>query len=496
MSDVSVGLVEACDDPNLLGAGLDLWPVQRRALEAADRDGARTHVWAMGRRSGKSSAMALIGLWTCLLRPELRSRLRQGERGYAVAVAPNLRQSRRFVADAKAIVEGSPILRGELVSETLDELTFSTGMTFAAFPASSRGARGWPIACLMLDEAAWFVADENESNQTAEQVWRALAPATAQFGDLGRVIVASTPFGQDGFFPDFYRRATSGELPDVIAQHATTAEANPTIDAGFLEQERARDPESFKAEYEAEFVGSGGAFLDPADVSAAVVDRGELPAEASSKWVCGLDPSFSSDPFGVCVVGRDLEEPRRLVVAAARSWRPRRRKPRSLEEARAVEDEVLAEVAALCSVYGGHAVTDQYKAQGVADRLRRLGVSVRVVTMSAASKTAVFRELRARLVAGELELYPEQQLLTELRRIRARFTSGRAAVEIPRVGGSHGDVAQALALAVWELRRSPLRPGSVLDDEEGWGDPLAHRRERALDRLDGGADFLPYDSSL
>jgi hypothetical protein len=38
----------------------------------------------------------------------------------------------------------------------------------------------------------------------------------------------------------------------------------------------------------------------------------------------------------------------------------------------------------------------------------------------------------------------------ELRRLRTRYLAGHAAVVNPRVGGSHGDMAQALALAVME----------------------------------------------
>jgi hypothetical protein len=444
----SIGLLAACDDAALFN--FPLWPMQRQILGDVER--ARLNVWALGRRSGKTTGMALVGNWSCLLRPELRRFLRPRERGYAVAIAPNLRQARRIIAEARATVEASPILLDSLIEATLDELVFAGDMAFAAFPCTSRGARGWPIHTLLLDEAAWFVADENESFQTGEQVWRALAPATAQFGDEARIIVSSTPSAPEGFFADMHGKVARGEFEDAVAHQATSAESNPMLDPAFLEEERRRDPDGFELEYMARFVGGGRLFLDEADVTAAIVDRAEIPPEDGTGWVCGLDPSFSSDPFGLAVVGRDKENPNRLVVGFARAWRPARRKPRSLEEQRAVEDAVLAEVAEVCARYGGRAVTDQYKAAGVVDRLRRLGVSTRLEAMNENSKTAAYRELRARLVARELELYPEAQLLSELRRIRTRFAAGRARVEIPRIGGSHGDIAQALALAVNELK--------------------------------------------
>jgi hypothetical protein len=64
-----------------------------------------------------------------------------------------------------------------------------------------------------------------------------------------------------------------------------------------------------------------------------------------------------------------------------------------------------------------------------------------------------------RLNLGGLELYRAPGLEAELRRLRSRYTAGQASVVNPRVGGSHGDIAQALALAVHsqDLRSLPKR---------------------------------------
>jgi hypothetical protein len=59
-----------------------------------------------------------------------------------------------------------------------------------------------------------------------------------------------------------------------------------------------------------------------------------------------------------------------------------------------------------------------------------------------------------------LDLYEHVDLLAELRRLRTRYTAGTSSVVNPRVGGSHGDLAQALALAVFENdRRGLSSPG-------------------------------------
>jgi hypothetical protein len=43
-------------------------------------------------------------------------------------------------------------------------------------------------------------------------------------------------------------------------------------------------------------------------------------------------------------------------------------------------------------------------------------------------------------------------LLEELRRLRTKYTAGSSSVANPRVGSSHGDLVQALAIAVYAMR--------------------------------------------
>jgi hypothetical protein len=437
-------IVQACDDPELFA--FELWPRQRELLEALEA-GRRIHVWALGRRSGKTTLAALAALHSCLFRPDLDAMVRRGETRYAVGVATNQSQARLLVQSARSIVERSPLLAALVRTDNEDELSFGlpSGARTAlrAFPCNSRGGRGWPISSLLMDEAAHFLS-EADGWQAAERVFAALVPATAQFGESARIVVASTPWGDAGFFADLYHQAAAGELPDAAAHHAPTADVNPTVGASFLDAEQRRDPDSFRSEYLALFEGSGAAYLDFDRFD--VADRGELAPEDGSHWIVGLDPAFSSDPFGCAVVGRSPEDPRRIRLAMVRAWKPR--KADSFEARRAVEDELLSEVIGVCQRYGAMAVTDQYASRAVVDRLMRAGVPVRVNAMTATSKTAAFAELRARLYDGTLELYDEQGLLAELRRLRSKFTAGSSTVVNPRVGGSHGDMAQAAAIAV------------------------------------------------
>jgi hypothetical protein len=112
------------------------------------------------------------------------------------------------------------------------------------------------------------------------------------------------------------------------------------------------------------------------------------------------------------------------------------------------------EVAAICLRYRVTRVaTDQFRSAGVVEYLRRRGLHIVAVPMTAESKTAVYHALRARVHMGGLELFDEPQLLAELRRLQTRWQAGRAQVRTPKVGDLHGDLAQSLAMAVAQLDR-------------------------------------------
>jgi phage terminase large subunit-like protein len=499
---LAASILEACDNEGLFGAAFSPWPTQREVLALIEE--ARLTVVCCGRRGGKTTLSALSAVHSCLLAPGLDRYVQPGETRYAVVVATTLKQARLLVSQARQIVERSPLLAGLIESVSEDEIRFVNNTCLAAFPCSSRGARGWPIHYLALDEAAHFI--DSEGNQAGERLWEAMAPATAQFGDDATIVVTSTPFGTDGFFADLYVQA-DGMEGAARAQFATT-EMNPTIDAAFLERERLRDPESFRSEYLAEFVGSGSAYLDPERLEAAVVGPlMPVSPELCVDWTAGIDPAFSNDPFGLAIVGTDSRRPDKLIVGQVMSWKPNR--PESFEERRLVEDQILAEVARECLRYGASATTDQYASRAVVDRLERAGVSVKAVPMTATSKTAAFAELRSMIYTGQLELPDYKPLLDELRRLRTRYTAGSASVVNPRVGGSHGDLAQALAMAVWDRDPSgaafampTIGPpagtlaGDIAREMAGAGhDPDSFASEDAEDRGGHGGVYSPYGDS-
>jgi hypothetical protein len=434
------GLVAACDDPRIFG--VELTPVQRRLLEEVEAGGL-LRVWALGRRSGKTLMLSIIGLWCAVLRPELARHTRNRERRYSVVVATNARQARVAVRQAAEIAEGSPFLSGLVDSVTEDEVRFKVRSSFVAFPCTSRGGRGWPVAFLGMDEAAHFL--DGDGNAAAEPVYRALSPSVAQFGEEARIVVASSPFGVDGFFADLFGLVDRGDLGEASCARISTMDARPGFATAALELERARDPEGFRAEYLAEFVVAGGAFLDPARLVKAVGRPGELMPGEVKDPVGAIDLGFVRDSTALAIVGRDMRQPRRLRLVLARSWKP--------ELGPLGFGPTLDEIADLCLEHRVRQVfTDQHSATAAVEYLARRGVHASVVPTTAQSKSRMFSDLKTRVYGDELELYEQPELLAELRRVETVTTPGQATVRIRRLGSSHGDLATALALVCSRIR--------------------------------------------
>jgi hypothetical protein len=449
----SVSLHAALADAQLLG-GFTPHPRQRELLDAIEN--APLVVACCGRRFGKTKAAAVAALHNLLLVPELDMMVAPREKRYAVSVGNNSAQARLFVEHAAAVVRSSPTLSRELVSETADALEFRGGRVLAGFPCTSRGGRGWPISFLALDEFAHHYDIEEGGPQTAQRVWAAMTPSVAQFAELGRIVVLSTPLASDGTFAELYAKAASGELPRAKAFHAPTSD-NPLIDADYLAaQEAALGTDDFRREFGAEFIAGGAAFIEGSRIRAVVADwREALPADGKD-WVLAFDAAFASDPAAVAAVGRSPHDRSHLICGYVRRWLPprsRRRIRRSREEDTRVIETVIADVAAIADAYRARVICDQHLPGVVVNEIARHGIHATVRPWTAESRTQAAQAVRARIYTQRIELPDDPQLVAELSRLRTKYRAGSATVEIPKVGDSHCDMAVALMAAVHEHDR-------------------------------------------
>ncbi len=495
-----VPLVKAVGDRRLLG-GTPLFPGQLEILEHVEW--CNRVVVCAGRRSGKSRLASILLVWQALLRPDLRRYVLPDERIYCVAVAANAKQAKVVLDSAKRLVHGSPLLEPLIERETDEEIHFTNGSTVAAFVCSSRTTRGYPIAALVLDEFAFFQTTD-EGPQAAASVYRAMTPSLLQFGDDRRLLICSSPNGENTFKQHFdAMRALEGEDEHaaVGAFQLATWEVRPDIPQSVFDEERAAlGEELFSAEYGGEFLAGGGALLAEADIRGCVADGGDLGPREVEGAVCGLDVGWRRDRSAAVILGRDHKDPERLRVAAVRTWAPAEDKALGVERH---AEMVLGEVAQLANVYGATVFADTYESATTRARLEAHGVNVELTSTGAGTKGMMYRELASRVRLGQIE-YPDHPLLIpELRRLRVSYRGVSPSVENPRVGDSHGDVAAALAMAVFHVAAETggwPASGSYTPPPRGTvaGDVAAERGELfdAGGEDDGGVFGGYYDSPI
>lgn len=239
-----------------------LWSKQCEILEEFWSENYSIAVWALGRRSGKTLMAAVTATYAaCMLANEYKRCLRPNERFYIVSVANTIDQARIALQGVKDLINGSPILKPLITRETADSLELSNGAVFRALPASSRSGRGLACPLLIMDELA-HALDTEAGNAAGASLYQALSPSVAQFGKLGKILLLSSPWIQQGIFWELFRQGSSGKFAHMQVVQLPTWQVNPTISAQFLEQEKARDPELFAVEYGANFSQSLSGFID------------------------------------------------------------------------------------------------------------------------------------------------------------------------------------------------------------------------------------------
>ena len=497
-----VSLVAAAKDRRLLGASIDWRQPQLDVLEVFGGPIGKV-LLAAGRQGGKSSMAVATGVHNCTMRPDLDGILPRGRTRYALIGCPSEDQSREDVAVAAALIDASDVLR-PLAKVSADRIDFAlpngAKSAIRALPANSRSVRGMSASLVIADELAHFNS-EAMGPANDRRMLEALEGSMTPFGELAKFIGISTPYGQSGEFYRLFQLALDGLLPDAVALQMAAWVLNPSLDTDAWRESRIASMglDSFLQEHGAEFTVGGGSLFDLREVE--FEDESASPGDGM-KWVAGLDPAFSSDHFGVALVGVSRHEPGVLVVGAVDGIVPGKRL-HSFAQRRAREDATLAKVWELIAPYAPRVVTDQHQADAIRSFFGREGVPVQVVNLTGPVQTQAFVSTRTRLLDGSLRLWRHPQLIEELRRVRVR--EGSEAIQLTRFGGSHLDIASALALATWAHRNvTDAPPGRAIGGGSpivSWGelDAVSVRREPSSlrsGRLDPDGRTQPRGSSI
>jgi hypothetical protein len=313
-----MNILEALDDPNLLGASIrdaESWKPWKGLLAAAfafhqctgrrvPPSGPAAYLWlCIGRRGGKSFAMALIAVFLAVFK-DWRPKLSPGERAIVLLVAADREQAKILHRYCQGILS-PPILQSSVLNVTTSEIELKGGVTIEVVTRSYRTVRGRSVCVAVLDELA-FWRDDDSANPDSE-VLNAVRASMATFGNDAMVIAGSSPYARRGVLWEAFRRWHGKDDVRNLVWQAATRTMNPTVSQEFIDAEFERDPASAAAEYGANFRSDIAEFVSMDVLDACTADDVfELPPMSGVSYVAFVDPSGgSSDSMTLAISHRD-----------------------------------------------------------------------------------------------------------------------------------------------------------------------------------------------
>jgi hypothetical protein len=480
----SVDIIEACRHPRLLNIPLSVG--QSMVLKALDglamtdeeiesycratgrtsylpgvfhRDG----VLIAGRRFGKTHHIACpVACYAAAF--QTYQALRPGERPTVVVLSVTKEQAQICWGAIVETLRNSPTLRVLVRTKRRQKMELANGVDLVVMKCDLRSVRGFSIPLCVAEEAA-FWRDENDPTQNpAEEILAAIRPALLQF-PRGRQLLVSSTWAKSGPVWSAYAKRLDRDEPLVLKM--SSQEGNPTLKPELLAAERERDPERYEREINAEFVDSAASLL-PSDALDLCVVKGrwEVPPKPGVEYVAGLDVAFRSDWFGFAVSHSEGE---RVILDVVRSWKPAPKKAIQFVP-------VMEEIVTICKHYGCmRAFSDQIANEVIKQYLAAAGIMLEQVTTLGRRAAGIYATLRAKVLAGQVELLDVPELVSQLRRLEIVRSSGGQ--ERCEASSGHDDVAIASALAIHQSVAQPAREpwAEVLhtgrgsrDSERGW----------------------------
>lgn len=261
------------------------------------------------RQSGKSTITAILALWEAIHKP----------RSTIVLDSPSLRQSQELMlkfSEFLAMVDRSV----KLDSDTKLSVRFANGSRVLALPGSEKTIRGISaVTLLILDEAAGI----------PDELYGAVRPMLAV--SRGRLVLMSTPRGEQGFFYETWVKSRGWEKIEVPWQQC------PRIDPAFIEEERRERGNAWVAqEYECQFIASGATRIQrswlkyedhpPADLNIALgIDLAiseKETADYTAGAVLGRDNAGNLHVLDVQRIRGSFSQQIDFIQQLAAKWRP------------------------------------------------------------------------------------------------------------------------------------------------------------------------------
>lgn len=451
------------------------FPVPYDAVERSDV------TLIIGRRGGKSEKLSSLLCAYEALCGGHKEYVGKRQLPYIMQVSQDLATSkaclRQFILQH---LESSPIGRKELGNlkdnVTAETIRLKTAMIQVGPPTIK--LRGQGIAVAAFDEVGVWASATDSANPDVE-VARAVRPAQNQF-PFKKLITTSTPWTEEGLLwqAELARREGRLAAKQLVLKAPTLLMRNPRVIVGEVKAEQAKDPESFKREYLAEFAKSVSGFLSPTLLRAAtLIGTKILPPDPrfAGHYTATIDPAFRRDAFAFsigCMVDGVYQ------LSYCEQWQGTKEAPISPLVA-------LGAVARVCAAYGVRVViSDQYHLESLQEIAHSFGLTIEPCPLTNEIKGKMWGDFQGLLSLGKLKLLDNPILLDQLGKMDKILTPA-GNIQF-KGGGNHDDLAMVVALNVHRAfqlgsrANSPKEKQPVTLSEQFW----AARKARGSGQTD------------
>jgi hypothetical protein len=343
-------------------------------------------------------------------------------------IAVDRAQARVLRDYCAGFLDANPTLRGLVAQDGKESIELRNGIDIEIMTASYRTIRGRTVVCAVMDEAAFFRADETSANP-AREIYNALRPSLATVPG-SKLLAISTAYAKEGLMYEA-RQRYFGQPGRALCWVANTRTMNPTIPQALIDDELSKDPAAASAEWLSVERSDLATYVDGDLVGELVVpDRLELPRIEGVSYEAFVDPAGGSGKDAMTMAVCHREESGRIVEDCIRVQKP------PFNPRGCVEDFVRT-----LQSYGVSSVTgDRYSGDWCASTFRDLGVFYQ---NSEKNKSEIYLEFLPLLTQRRVELLDHRQTLTEIRQLERKTGHGRDSIDHPK--GFHDDAANAVA---------------------------------------------------
>jgi hypothetical protein len=296
-----------------------------------------------GRGSGKTVHNGVMATYlsSCV---DYRGKLRKGEPGVYLCLAQTQQVAKQLLEFVETNLLGSEILKQRFVRRTAELVELTNNIRVEVRSASGRKLRGPRFIGITADELAHWQTEEYLQDPDVA-ILNGARPGmlTVRSAGWGMVTMASSPHIRRGELWNMFNKHYGKDDLDYLVARGTTREFNPTIPQEEVDRELARDYETNKAEYLAEFRNDLEEYVSRAAVEKCIAHGvHERPWVYGTTYFAFIDPATGSGSDSFTLAICHVKNGNTIVIDLLREWRP---------QSGFKVHEVVSEICNICKSY-------------------------------------------------------------------------------------------------------------------------------------------------